>query len=123
MHELVNVYINSSQNKELAAKIGSEILERSREMANKYLWEGEDVCRFYVAQIYTIVAKELVHWNTIVHWRMKPSLALPWKVQFARNMPQEEFDLLELIVLEGNYGSVVKKTRCVEHLKLTAVTT
>ena len=80
---------------------------------------------FYVAQIYTIVSEEFVHWNKIVNRRMKPitSLDLPWKVQFARNMPQEVLDFLKLIALKRNYGIVAKKTRCVEHLKLTAVTT
>ena len=50
---------------------------------------------------------------------MKPltSLALLWKVKFARNMPQEVFGLLKLTILKGNYGIVVSS------IKLTAVTT
>ena len=79
----------------------------------------------YVAQINLLFRKSRFIWNKTVHRRMEPltSLALPGKVQFSRNMPQEVFDLLKLTMLKGDYGIVVKKTRCVEHLKLTAVTT
>ena len=99
MEELVNCYVKcSAQNKGLVPKIGSEILELSREVAKKYLCVGEDVCMFYVAQIYPIVSTELIHWNKIVCRRMKPmtSLYLPCKVKFTtRNMRLEILFLLK----------------------------
>ena len=42
-------------------------------------------------------------------------------IRFSRNMPQKVFDLLKLTLLKGHYGTVSKKTSCVETLELTAV--
>ena len=87
-----------AKNKDVAAKICSEILLRSKEVVKKYLWEGEDVCMFYVAPMYPILSKELLRWNTIIKRRMKAitSLVRPWKIVFTRNIAQEVFDLLKL---------------------------
>ena len=122
LHDVVDNYIKKSKDREKAGKIGSEVLLRSKEVAKKYLFEGEDACMFYVSQIYPMVSRELVRWTKIVAKRMKPrsSLSNPWGVKFSRNMPQEVFDLLKLTLLKGHYGIVSKKTCCVETLELTA---
>lgn len=121
LHELVNDYIKKANNREIAGKIGSEVLLRSREVAKKYLFDGEDVCMFHVTQIYPIVSRELLRWNKIVIRRMKPtpSLANPWAVQVNRNMPEEVFSLLKLTLLKGKYGELAKNTNCVETLVIT----
>ncbi len=47
------------------------------------------------------------------------SLAHPWQVCIVRNMHEEIFNLLKLTVIKGDYGTVVKKTKCVEQLQIT----
>ena len=121
LHELTNEYIKRAKNKDIAGKICSEILLRSREVAKKYLWDGENACMFYVAPLYPILSRELLQWNNIIKRRMKAitSLARPWKIEFFRNMPREVFDLLKLTVLKGNYGKVARSTKCVDALEVT----
>lgn len=120
LHELTESYMKRAKNKDVAAKICSEILLRSKEVVKKYLWEGEDVCMFYVAPMYPILSKELLRWNTIIKRRMKAitSLVRPWKIVFTRNIAQEVFDLLKLTIVKGNYGKVVRSTRCVDNLEV-----
>ena len=88
LHELTESYMKRAKNKDVAAKICSEILLRSKEVVKKYLWEGEDVCMFYVAPMYPILSKELLQWNTIIKRRMKAitSLVRPRKIMFTRNV-------------------------------------
>jgi hypothetical protein len=119
---VVDSYIKKSNDREKAGKIGSEVLLTSKEVAKKYLFEGEDACMFHVSQIYPMVSRELVRWTKIVAKRMKPrsSLSNPWGVKLSRNMPQEVFNLLKLTILKGHYGIVSKNTSCVETLELTA---
>lgn len=124
LHDLTNDYIKGAKNKDIAGKICSEVLTRSKEVVKKYLWEGEDACMFYVAPMYPMLSRELLRWNKIVHRRMKAitSLARPWKIFFIRNMAQEVFDLLKQTVLKGNYGTVAKSTRCVDNLQVPLAT-
>ena len=55
LHDLIDNYIKKAKDREMAGKIGSEVLMRSKEVAKKYLFEGEDACMFHVMQIYPIV--------------------------------------------------------------------
>ena len=121
LHELVDDYLKRSKDKNTAGKICSEILIRSKEVAKKYLWEGEDSCLFHVAPIYPILSRELLRWNNLVKRRMRAvtSLARPWKIFFVRTMAQEVFDLLKLTILKGKYGTLTKTTCCVDSLEVT----
>ena len=47
-------YMKRAKNKDVAAKMCSEIILRVKEVVKEYLWEGEDVCMFYVAPMYQI---------------------------------------------------------------------
>ena len=47
------------------------------------------------------------------------SLAHPWQVYIFRNMHEEIFNLPKLTVIKGDYGTVVKKTKCVKQLQIT----
>ena len=42
LHDIVDNYIRKSKDREKACKIGSEVLLRSKEVAKKYLFDGED---------------------------------------------------------------------------------
>ena len=121
LHDIVTDYIKKANDKELAGKIGSEILEWSRDVVKKYLFTKEDACMFHVAGLYRIVSRELLGWNKILQRRMKPttSLAHPWQVRFCRNIPVEVFNLLKLTIFNGDYGIVVKSTKSVEQLQIT----
>ena len=57
LHEVVKDYINSAKSVDIAGKIRSEVLVRSKEVVKKYMWEGEDACEFHVALLYPIVAR------------------------------------------------------------------
>ena len=116
LHELTE----SSCKKDVAAKICSEILLRFKEVVKKYLWEGEDVFMFHVAPMYPILSRELLRWDTIIKRRMKAitSLVRSWKIVFTRKIAQEVFDLLKLTIVKGNYGKVVRSTRCVDNLEV-----
>ena len=116
LHKLTDSYMKRAKNKDVAVKMCSEILLRSKEVVKKYLWEGEDICRFYVAPMYPILSKELLWWNTIIKERMMAitSLVRPWKIVFTRNIAQEVFDLLNVTIVKGNYGNIARGTRCVD---------
>ena len=121
LHEIVNEYIKKANDKELAGKIGSEVLLRSKEVVKKYMYVGEDACMYHVAELYPMVSRELLCWTRIACRRMKAEtcLAHPWQVCIVRNMHEEIFNLLRLTVIKGDYGIVVKKTKCVEQLHIT----
>ena len=118
LHEIINDYIKNARDKKLAGKIASEVLLRSKEVVKKFMFIGEDSCMY----LYPMVSRELLWWNRIASRRMKavPSLAHPWQVVIVRNMHQEVFNLLKLTVIQGKYGTVAKKTKCVEQLQITA---
>ena len=46
LHDLVDNHTKKPKDREKAGKIGSEVLLRSKEVAEKYLFEGEDACMF-----------------------------------------------------------------------------
>ena len=121
LHEIINDYTKHAKDKELAGKIASEVLLRSKEVVKKFIFVGEDSCMYHVANLYPMVSRELLWWNRIASRRMKAttSLAHPWQVCIVRNMHEEIFNLLKLTVIKGDYGTVVKKTKCVEQLKIT----
>lgn len=122
LHDLVQDYIKSSKNVDVAGKIGAEVLLRSKEVVKKHMWEGEDACAFHVALVYLMVARELARWDKIASRRMKSSTRhlRPWQICFSRDVPVEEYDVLKLTVLTGKYGVVFKRTRNVEYLHLAS---
>ena len=97
LHEIINDYIKNARDKELAGKIASEVLVRSKEVVKKFMFIGEDSCMYHVAHLYPMVSRELLWWNLIARRRMKAttSLAHPWQVIIARNMHEEVFNLLK----------------------------
>jgi hypothetical protein len=101
LHEIVNEYIKKANDKELAGKIGSEVLLRSKEVVKKYMYVGEDACMYHVAELYPMVSRELLCWTRIACRRMKAAtcLAHPWQVCIVRNMHEEIFNLLRLTVI------------------------
>ena len=107
----------SRQDKELAGKIGSEVLFRSREIVKKHMFVGEHVCRYYVAELYPMVSQELHWWTKIARRGMKATSCLshPWQVCIVRNMHQDVFELIRLTIIK----CVARKTRCVEQLEIT----
>ena len=123
LHEVVEEYIKKAKDKDLAGKIGTEVLERSRQVAKKYLFTPEEACKFHVAEIYPILSRELLHCTKIIRRRMKSSTTLshPWQIRIVRNLPLEIFELLKETILRGAYGNIVKQTKYVEELEITTL--
>ena len=121
LHEVVESYIKNAKDKDIAGKIGSEVLERSRQVIKKYKFTPEDACIFHVAELYPMLSRELHRLLKIIHRRMKTSTVLshPWSIRIVRNMPKELFELLKQTILTGNYGILARKTRCLELLRLS----
>ena len=55
LHEIINDYIKNARDKELAGKIASEVLVRSKEVVKKFMFIGEDSCMYHVANLYPMV--------------------------------------------------------------------
>ena len=51
LHEVVESYIKKAKDRDIAEKIGSEVLERSRQVIKKYKFTPEDACLFHVAEL------------------------------------------------------------------------
>lgn len=121
LHELVESYVKNAKEKDVAGKIGSEILERSRQVIKKHKFTPEDACVFHITELYPIVSRELHRILTIVRRRLKSrtTLSHPWSIRILRNMPTEIFELLKETILVGNYGIIAKKTHYVELLHLS----
>ena len=58
--EVVESYIKNAKDKDIAGKIGSEVLERSRQVIKKYKFTPEDACIFHVAELYPMLSRELI---------------------------------------------------------------
>ena len=125
LHEVVESYIKKAKDRDIAEKIGSEVLERSRQVIKKYKFTPEDACLFHVAELYPMLSRELHRLLKIIHRRMKTSTVLshPWSIRVIRNMPKELFELLRQTILTGNYGILARKTRCSELLRLSDFST
>ena len=116
LHEVVEKYIKKASDKELAGKIGTEVLERSRQVAKKYLFTAEDACKFHVALLFPMLSRELLHFTKILRRRMKASTTLshPWQIRIVRNLPVEIFELLKETILRGGYGITI----CIQALSV-----
>ena len=123
LHEAVEDYIKKATNKELAGKIGAEVLERSRQVAKKYVFSAEEAWKLHVAELYPMLSRELLHCTKIICRRMKASTTLshPWQVRIVRNFPLEVFELLKETILRGGYDNIVKKTKCVQQLEISSL--
>ena len=97
LHEVVESYTKNAKDKDIAGKIGSEVLERSRQVIKKYKFTPEDACIFHVAELYPILSRELHRLLKIIHRRMKTSTALshPWSLRIVRYKLKELFELLK----------------------------
>ena len=82
LHEVVESYIKNAKDKDIAGKIGSEVLERSRQVIKKYKFTPEDACIFHVDELYSMLSRELHRLLKIIHRRMKTSTALSRPVNF-----------------------------------------
>ena len=116
IHEAVNDYMNSSENRALATEIGSEVLQLSRAVVKKHTWDSERAFKFHLAQPARILARSVVYWHKKILRKLKRKTiaSRPWTVTFSWNLPLEVFDCFKVVVLvPANGGSVVKNTRAI----------
>ncbi len=125
MISVVGSGIKKAKDKDIAEKIGSEVLERSKQVIKKYKFTPEDACLFHVAELYLMLSRELHRFLKIIHRRMKTSTVLshPFSIRVVRNMPKELFELLKQTILTGNYGILARKARCLELVRLSDFST
>ena len=71
IHEAVNDYMNSSENRALATEIGSEVLQLSRAVVKKHTWDSERAFKFHLAQPARILARSVVYWHKKILRKLK----------------------------------------------------
>ena len=122
IHEAVNDYTNSSENRALATEIGSEVLQLSRAVVKKHTWDSERAFKFHLAQPARILARSVVYWHKKILRKLKRKMiaSQPWTVTFSWNLPLEVFDCFKVVVsVPSNGGSVVKNTRAIQEIHIT----
>ena len=121
VHELVQNYINTADDRSLAIEISDELLQLTKAVIKKHSLPGEKAFKYHLSQAARMLSWTVVHWHKIILRRMKKktSASRPWTVTFTWNLPQEMFESLKCFVLcEENGGAVVKNTRCVAELQI-----
>ena len=122
VHELVQNYIDTADDRSLAIEISDELLQLTRAVIKKHTLPGEKAFKYHLSQPARMLSRTMVHWHKIMLRRMrkKTNASRPWTVCFTWNLPQEMFECLKCCMLcEENGGTVVKNTRCVAELQTT----
>ena len=85
LHEAVNDYRNSSQDKALATEIGGELLVLTRAVIKKHTFDSERAFKFHLAQPARMLARIVAFW----HIRMLRKMSTPgWRAQKIRHFEQ-----------------------------------
>ena len=122
VHELMQNYINTADDRSLAIEISDKLLQLTRAVIKKHTLPGERAFKYHLSQPARMLSLTMVHWHKVILRRMKKktSASRPWTVFFTWNLPREMFESLKCCMLcEENGGAVVKNTRCVTELQIT----
>ena len=112
INDFVLEYIKRSKNKEIAGKIGADVMESVKCIVKKHMFEPENGLMYVSVEPMKILSREMLRLNGIVVRRMKPNPVArsPWKIAVNRYMPVEVFNLLESYINELKLSSLKKKT-------------
>lgn len=112
VHDTVTDYIKKANNKEIAGKIGSDVLEAVRDIVKKHMYDPPNGLTYRVVHPMKILSREIRRVNVLLIRRMKPSPVArsPWKISFHRYMPREVFDLLDNYIQVLSLASSRKQT-------------
>lgn len=96
LHEAVNDYRNSSEDKALATEIGGKLLVLSRAVIKKHIFDSERAFKFHLAQPARMLARIVAFWHIRMLRKMRRNTraSRPWTVNFSRNLPLEVCDCL-----------------------------
>ena len=121
VHDTVTSYIANAPDKNLATKIGDELLQLSRAVVKHHTFPEQQRYKYYLAQPSRMLAREVYRWNKSICRMLKrsPSLRSPWEVRLKRNLPLELFDTLKTTVIAYGWGQVARSTSHVEELVIT----
>ena len=121
LHDTVSSYIANAPDKNLATKIGDELLKLSRAVVKHHTFPKQQRYKYYLAQPSRMLAREVYRWNKSVCRMLKhnPSLRNPWGLRLKRSLPLELFDTLKTTVIAYGWGQVTRSTNHVEDLVIT----
>lgn len=121
LHDTVSSYIANAPDKNLATKIGDELLKLSRAVVKHHTFPEQQRYKYYLAQPGRMLAREVYRWNKSRCRMLKrnPSLRNPWGLRLKRSLPLELFDTLKTTVIAYGWGQVTRSTNHVENLVIT----
>ena len=122
VHEAVNDYKNSSEDKGLATEIGGELLVLCRAVIKKHTLDSERAFKFHLAQPARMLARIVAFWHIRMLRKMKRKTraSRPWTVNFSWNLALEVFDCFKVVALAPVAGGVVvRNTRAVHEIHIT----
>lgn len=121
LHDTVSSYIANAPDKNLATKIGDELLKLSRAVVKHHTFPEQQRYKYYLAQPSRMLAREVYRWNKSLFRMLKrnPSLRNPWGLRLKRSLPLELFDTLKTTVIAYGWGQVTRSTNHVENLVIT----
>ena len=94
LHDTVTSYIANAPDKNLATKIGNELLKLSRAIVKPHTFPEQQRYKYYLAQPSRMLAREVYRWNKSLCRMLKcsPSCRNPWGIRLKRSLPLELFD-------------------------------
>ena len=121
LHDTVTSYIAHAPDKNLATKIGNELLKLSRAVVKHHTSPEQQRYKYYLAQPSRMLAREVYRWNKSLCRMLKhfPSLRNPWGIRLKRSLPLEQFDTFKTTVIAHGWGQVTTSTNHVEDLVIT----
>ena len=121
LHNTVSSYIANAPDKNLATKIGDELLKLSRAVVKHHTFPEQQRYKYYLAQPSRMLAREVYRWNKSLCRMLKrnPSLRNSWGLRLKRSLPLELFDTLKTTVIAYGWGQVTRSTNHVENLVIT----
>jgi len=120
LHDTVTSYIANAPDKNLATKIGDELLKLSKAVV-KHHTLPEQHYKYYLAQPSRMLAREVYRWNRSLSRMLKrmPSLRNPWGIRKKRSLAMEMFETLKTTVIAYRWGQVTRSTNHMEELVKT----
>ena len=112
VHDSVMNYIKKAKDKDIAGKIGSEVLDMVKDIVKKHMFDPPNALTYWSIKPIKILSREMIRVNKLVVRRMKPSPVgkTPWKISLSRYMPTEIFDLFDNYIQLSMVASSRKKT-------------
>ena len=121
LHDTVKDHINKAENRDLATKIGNEVLQLTWAVVKKHTLGELTGFKYHLAQPARMLSRAVVLWNKAVICRMhrKPCFIRPWTINLSWNVPKEVFECLKIVLLLEEYGGIHKKnTPAVEEIQV-----